>query len=88
MKTKMSKSIYAEVIKIKAKDLIELLNGYNLELFELVEHALEQAQKQENMLNKIKAIINRPDDSYISSMLEESKRYVEIIKLIKELENE
>lgn len=45
-------------------------------------------KKQEQLLNKIKDIINKPDDSYVSSMLEESKRYVEIVKLIKENENE
>ena len=49
----------------------------------------EQAQKQEKLLNKIKDIINRPYDSYIVfTMIEQSERYVEIIKLIKELENE
>lgn len=51
--------------------------------------ALLQAQKQEKLLNQIKEIIDRQDDSYISSMLEESQRYYEIKKLmIKELENE
>lgn len=51
-----------------------------------VEQALEQAQKQEKLLNKIKEIIDKQEDSYISSMLEESKRYYEIKELmIKEL---
>lgn len=53
-----------------------------------VEQALEQAQKQEKLLNKIKEIIDRQDDSYIRSLLEESNRYCEIEKLIEELENE
>ena len=48
--------------------------------------ALKQAQKQEKLLNQIKDIINRPYD--IASMLEESKRYVEIENLIKEIEND
>lgn len=43
-------------------------------------------KKQEKLLNQIKDIINRPYD--IASMLEESKRYVEIENLIKELEND
>ena len=50
-----------------------------------VEQALEQAQKQEKLLNKIKEIIDRPDDSYIASMLEESKRYHEIEKLLRSI---
>ena len=48
--------------------------------------ALKQAQKQDKVLYQIKEIIDRPFDA--SSMLEEAKRYVEIEKLIKELENE
>ena len=49
--------------------------------------ALKQAQKQEKLLNKIKETIDRQDDdSYISSMLEESQKYYEIKELmIKEL---
>lgn len=48
-----------------------------------VEQALEQAQKQEKLLNKIKEIIDRQNDSYIFSMLEVSKRYDEIEKLLR-----
>ena len=50
---------------------------------------LERLKKQEKLLSKIKEIIDRQDDSYISSMLEESQKYYEIKKLMnKELENE
>jgi len=87
----MSKSIY-EV----ALDIIENIDR-NLpytwvmgrDSLMKIKQTLEQAQKQEELLNKIKDIINRPDDSYIISILEQSERYVEIIKLMKELnENE
>ena len=60
------------------KDEIELANAINVILPNYV--------KQEKLLNKIKEIIDRPYD--IASMLEESKRYVEIEKLIEEIENE
>lgn len=53
-----------------------------------IRKSLHNAQKQEKLLNKIKEIIDIQDDSYISSMLEESKKYYEIKKLIEELENE
>ena len=79
----MSKSIYEEALK-ESKDFGAFV-GLRLDR---VNNALEQAQKQEELLNKIKEIIDRPDDSYIASMLEESKRYYEIYKLIKELEND
>ena len=49
---------------------------------------LERLKKQEKLLNKIKEIIDRQDDSYISSMFEESQKYYEIKELmIKEEEN-
>jgi len=67
--------------------LRDVTETYETNMHEVVK-SLEQAQKQEKLLNQIKDIINRPDDSYISSMLEESKRYVEILKLIREIENE
>lgn len=52
---------------------------------------LERLKKIEKLLDKIKDIINRPDDGIVVEltnihelMLEESKRYAEIEKLIKE----
>lgn len=50
--------------------------------------ALEHAQQQEKLLNKIKEIIDREEGLPFSSMLEESISYHEIKKLIKELEND
>lgn len=87
----MSKSIYEKAVETlnkyrsrnydsTEKDEVELANAINVILPNYV--------RQEKLLNQIKDIINRPDDSYISSMLEESKRYVEILKLIREIENE
>ncbi len=49
---------------------------------------VKQAQKQEKLINKIKDIINKPYNPYIMPMLEKPERYNEIVKLIKELENE
>ena len=49
---------------------------------------IKQQEKQEKLLKQIKDIINRPNDVYIVSMLEESEKYAEIVKLIKELEND
>ena len=68
------------------EDNSELGSIIIVESVNVLEELVEQAQKQEKLLIQIKDIINRPHD--ISSMLEESKRYVEIEKLIKELENE
>lgn len=65
--------------------LRDVTETYETNIHEVVK-ALEQAQKQEKLLNKIKDIINRPYD--IASMLEESKRYVELEKLIEEIDNE
>lgn len=56
--------------------------------FDVIEKALEQAQKQEKLLNQIKEIIDRPEDSWIASMLESSNKFYEIEELIKELESE
>lgn len=50
--------------------------------------ALEHAQQQEKLLNKIKEIIDREEGLPFSSMLEESISYHEIKKLIKELAND
>ena len=86
----MSKSIYDEVLDIIDRNF-EFNNGHivlGVSGRTKIEQALKQAQKQEQILNKIKEIINRDYDSYIVSMLEEPKRYDEIVKLIKELENE
>lgn len=77
----MSKSIYEEAIGQLLKIQGRLSTNYDK--FLEVKQALEQAQKQEKLLNKIKEIIGRQDDdSYISSMLEESQKYYEIKKLI------
>lgn len=87
----MSKTIYEEALQelsdatTDLKDL-EIIHSYDVSK---IEKALKQAQKQEKLLNKIKEIIDRQEDSYISSMLEESRSYYEIKKLmIKELEKE
>lgn len=82
----MSKSIYEEMLEIIDRNILELPEGFAV-LYE-IRKRIKQAQKQEELLNKIKDIINRPDDSYIISILEQSNRYDEIIKLIKELEKE
>ena len=85
----MSKSFYKEalldivieVLEQPDKSVIIKHTGLNE-----LKKVIEKAQKQEKLLNQIKDIINRPYD--IASMLEESKRYVEIEKLIKEIEND
>lgn len=82
----MRKSIYEEALEKIDVEFDAWDRAEHLELFELVEQALDQAQKQEKLLNQIKEIIDRYEDSYISSMLTESKRYYEIKELIKELE--
>ena len=87
----MSKSVYDEALEIVDESLYQQDNSviFNHLGLNLLKKSLEQAQKQEKLLNKIKEIIDRQDDSYISSMLEESQRYYEIKELmIKELENE
>ena len=90
----MSKSIYEdaleklnEVLLVNKKTTFTLASPISLQIESdnFIYQALKQAQKQEQILNKIKEIINRDYDSYIVSMSEEPKRYDEIVKLIKEL---
>ncbi len=76
----MSKSSYKEAIEI-------LVNMGNSQILEVIK-ALKQAQKQEKLLNQIKDIINKPYNPNIMPMFEKPERYNEIVKLIKELENE
>ena len=89
----MSKTIYDEVLDILVDSFIDPQdeddNCYMFDFRQMskISKSIRKAQKQEKLLNKIKEIIDIQDDSYISSMLEESKRYYEIKKLmIKELE--
>jgi len=81
----MSKKITHE----QARESIEMVDG---SFFPTEKEALltyiKQQEKQEKLLKQIKDIINRPNDVYIVSMLEESEKYAEIVKLIKELEND
>jgi len=81
----MSKSIYDETLGIMIDSILPRESNKTNKL--KVIKALKQAQKQEKLLNKIKETIDRQDDdSYISSMLEESQKYYEIKELmIKEL---
>lgn len=91
----MSKSIYEEAFESLGR-LIEQANARKLSNEIVVSRwdvarirkIINQAQKQEKLLNKIKEIIYRPDDSYIASILKTSNRYYEIENLLKELENE
>ena len=86
---KMSKSIFEEAIEIVAAalDLPDRSVTFKHTGLNVIKKALQQAQKQEKLLNQIKDIINRSYNSYIVSMLEVSEKYAEIVKLIKELEN-
>lgn len=92
----MSKSVYDEALEeltwlvhdeFDETPKRSILNvSQRLDMFKKVRDTLEQAQKQEKLLNQIKDIINRSYNSYIVSMLEVSEKYAEIVKLIKELE--
>jgi len=80
----MSKSIYDEaLLDLRMNDSMRVAGQHVLtrEQYSNVFKALEQAQKQEKLLNKIKEIIDRQDDSYISSIIEKHstgvKSYVE-----------
>ena len=44
---------------------------------------IKHAEKQEELLNKIREIIDRPFETPFPSMLEEAERYVEIYKLLR-----
>lgn len=82
--------------ELKRKSIEDYINKTHKVLYEMheenlivnqkLEQALERAKKVEELLNQIKEIIDRQDDSYISSMLEESRSYYKIKELIKELE--
>jgi len=86
----MSKSIYEETFNHldELVDVLAHIEGSFLyrHYLDNIRLKLKKAQKQEKLLKQIKDIINRPYD--IASMLEESKRYVEIEKLIEEIEND
>ena len=72
-------------------ELIErgLKKGYwDKALIPELKKRFKEIEKKEKLLNRIKDIVNRPDDSYIVALLEQPKRYAEIIKIIEELENE
>lgn len=84
----MSKSIYEKALEKIDVEFDSWERAEYFELLELVEQALEQAQKQEKVLNKIKEIIDRPYNPNIMPMFEKPERYNEIVKQIKELENE
>ena len=73
----------------QARESIEVVDGsfFPTEKVALLTY-IKQQEKHEKLLNKIKDIVNRPYNTYITSMLEQAERYVEIVKLIKELENE
>ena len=83
----MSKSIYEDAFNHldELVDALAHIEGSFLyrHYLDNIRLKLKQAQKQEKLLNKIKEIIDRQDDSYISSMLEESQRYYEIKQFIK-----
>ena len=86
----MSKSIYEEAFNHldELVDVLAHIEGSFLyrHYLDNIRLKLKKAQKQEKLLKQIKDIINRPYD--IALMLEESKRYVEIEKLIEEIEND
>ena len=86
-------SEYNVVDNTELVELIEqgLRKGYwDKALIPELKKRFKELEKQEKLLSKIKEIIDRQDDdSYISSMLEESQKYYEIKKLMnKEKENE
>lgn len=82
----MSKSIYEEAKKLITKAYNEQIS---MSEHDVIFDALEQAQKQNKSLNKIKEIVDRPYDSdsyYIASVHENLNRFFEIGELIRELD--
>ncbi len=81
----MSKSIYDEVLKIIDKNIFELPDGFAV-LYE-IRKRIKQAQKQEKLLK-----LYREKDKYTRAISPlpnvELNRYRNIVKQIKELENE
>ena len=82
----MSKSIYEEILEIIDKNIFELPEGFAV-LYE-IRKRIKQAQKQEKLLEQIKEITDKPYNFNVVSILERLERYDEIVKLIKELEND
>ena len=78
----MIKSIYEEVLENIDVEFDAWDRAEHLELVELVEHALEHAQKQEKLLELYKKLYNGCTDYHDYDELKE------IQKQIKELENE
>ena len=90
----MSKSIYEEALEKIDVEFDSWDRAEYFELVELVEHALEQAQKQEKLIKELKVIFNihslRLDrmKEWFNLQTLESKVLNDIEKLIKELEND